>query len=67
MYCCMHFVDNLKVDSDSKWDKYFSDQKVGGTDTTTTHQTKFGIFREGFNSLWQDIVNFGKWLTGDEC
>ena len=52
MYCCMHFVDDLRFDIDSKCNEYFSDQNVEGTNTIATHQTKFGIVEDGFNSQW---------------
>ena len=62
----MHFIDDWEVDWNSKWDEYVSDAKMGVDDTTATYQTKFGIVEDGFNSWWQEIVNFGKWLTIDE-
>ena len=40
------------IDLDSKWYAYFSDIKVGVDYTTTTHQTKSGIVKDGFNSKW---------------
>ena len=66
LYCCMHFVDDWEADSDSEWEEYFMDPKVGGVGSTAAHQTKFSMVEDGWNSRWQKIVNLGKWLTMDE-
>ena len=50
LYRCMHFVDDWKADSDSEWEEYFVDPKVGGVGSKTTHRTKFSIVEDGFNS-----------------
>ena len=63
LYRCMHFVDNWEADLDSEWEEYFMDPKVGGVGSTETHRTKFSIVKDGFDSRWQEIDNFGKWLT----
>ena len=46
IYRCMHFVDDWEVDSDSEWDEYFMDPKVGGVGSTATHRTKFSIVKD---------------------
>ena len=66
LYHCMHFVDESKADLDSEWDKYFINPKVEGDDTTATHQTKFDLVEDGFNSQWQEVANFGKRLIIDK-
>ena len=66
LYCCMYFVDNWEADSDSKLDEYLTNPKVESVDTTASHQTEFTLVEDGFNSWWQEIVNFEKWLTMDE-
>ena len=37
LYHCMHFVDDWEADSDSEWDEYFIDPKVGDVGSTATH------------------------------
>ena len=62
----MHFVDDWEADSDIEWDEYFMNPKVEGDGTIATHRTNFSLVEDGWNSWWQEIVNFGKWLTMDE-
>ena len=66
LYRCMHFVDDWEADTDSEWEEYFMDPKVEADDDTATHRTKFSIVEDRYNARWQEIVNFGKWLTMDE-
>ena len=49
-YCCIHCVDDLEVDMDKKLDNYISNLQVEGDNTTATHQIKFDIVEDGFNS-----------------
>ena len=62
----MHFVDDWEADFDEEWDEFFHDTKVVVDDTTAAHQLKFGIVEDKFNSQWQAVINFGRWLTADE-
>ena len=40
--------------------------KVGIHPDTATHRVKFNILEDGYNKRWQDVVNFGKWMTANE-
>ena len=66
LYRCMHYVYDWEGDAESEWEEYFTDQKVGHDDSIATHRTKFSMVEDGWNNRWQEIVNFGKWLTMDE-
>ena len=66
LYQCMHFVDDWEADSDTKCKEFFYDTKVVVDTTTEAHRLKFGIIEDGFNSRWQEVINFGRWLTADE-
>ena len=66
LYRCMHFVDDWEGDADTEWEEYFMDPKVEHDGSTAAHRTKFSMVEDGWNSRWQEIVNFGKWLTMDE-
>ena len=60
LYGCKQFVDDWETDLDEEWDEFFHDTKVVVDDTTANHQLKFGIIEDGFNSRWQEIINFGR-------
>lgn len=67
LYRCIHFVDNWEADSDEEWNEFFHDDaKVVIDDATVAHWSKFGIVEDGSNSQWQEVINFGRWLTADE-
>ena len=44
LYRCMHFVDDWEADSDSEWEKYFIDPKVGGDGSTAHSSTSNQVF-----------------------
>ena len=62
----MLFVDDWEADSNKEWQEFFYDTKVIVDDTTVAHGLKFGIVEDGFNSQWQEIINFERWLTADK-
>ena len=64
LYQYMHSVDDWEANLDEEWEEFFT--KVVVNDTTAAHQSKFGIIEDGFTSQWQEIINFGRWLTADE-
>ena len=59
LYFFMHFIDDWEADSDNEWDEYFMDPKVESVNTTATYWAKFSLVEDGFNSRWQEIINFG--------
>ena len=63
---CIHFVDNCEGDSDAEWEEYFHDTKVEVDNAAVSHWSKLGIVEDGFNSRWQEVIIFGRWLTTDE-
>ena len=65
LYWCIHFVDDWKADSDEEWEEFFHDTKVVVDNTAAAHQSKFGIVEDRFNSQWQEVIKFWRWLTAD--
>ena len=51
LYWCIHFVGDWEVDSNEEQEYVFLyDTKVVVDDTTASHQFKFAIVEDGFNS-----------------
>ena len=46
----MHFMDDWKAGTDNEWEEYILDTKVVLNNSTGTHQAKFDIVEDGFNS-----------------
>ena len=58
LYWFIHFVGYWEVELDEEWEKFFRD-------TNATHLSKFGIVEAGVNKRWQEVINFGRWMTVD--
>ena len=50
LYWCTKFVYDSETDTDNEWVEYFLNAKIVADDATATHQEKFGITKDGFNS-----------------
>ena len=65
MVRCLHFSDDWDED-DEEWDRIYTDAKQEPTEETSPHRRKFSMLEDAYNRRWQDMVNFGKWITADE-
>ena len=62
---CMHFADDWD-DKRGEWDSFYMDKKEGLKDNTAQHRKKHGQLEDAYNKMWEEIVNFGRWVTADE-
>ena len=62
---CLHYTDDWE-DEDGEWQTLYTDPKVEAQDGTAQHRKKFSMVEDAYNRRWQEMVNFGKWLTADE-
>jgi hypothetical protein len=63
---CLHYSDDWDPEDDGVWDDRYDDPKVVAPPSTASHQLKHGRLEDGYNTCWQAIVSFGKWITTDE-
>ena len=59
----MHLTDGW---DDTEWDAFLHSTKEVPKTGTAQQQKKHGQLEDVYNKRWQEIVNFGRWLTVDE-
>ena len=42
------------------------DKKEALKDGTAQHQKKYAQMEDAYNARWEEIVNFGRWVTAEE-
>ena len=62
---CMHFADDWEQE-DEGWDEKYDYTRESIAQGTANNQRKFGMPKDGYNSRWQAMVNFGIRMTDDE-
>ena len=61
----MYFADNW-YNERGAWESFYMDKKEVPNDGTAQHHKKHAQLEDAYNLRWQDIINFGRWVTANE-